>query len=321
MSGDTLIDPSLLDVLLHADQAIAIDTLARRRNASTTQVIAELQRLRDAGCAVSTTPRDGVRLDRAGLSTWSDYLKWKTGRTVEVYQRTGSTQDAMRRLVSVRGGAADEALVMADEQSAGRGRLGRRWHAPPGACVLMSIAVVRSPRPSVERLSLAAAVGVAEAITAVAPALDVAVGIKWPNDVMLGQRKVGGVLIESADADAASIGIGVNMSLSAAHLNAAPDDIASTATSLALAGCKVDRLVVAAAVHEKVTQHVRAADDAALLSAWRRHSVLLGREVKLRHDGRLIEGTAVDIDPAEGLIVRDRLGAMHYLPSATTSVV
>ena len=123
---------------------------------------------------------------------------------VEVYATIGSTNDRALELASERRG--EPAVVIAEEQTAGRGRRGARWQSPPGGGLWMSV-VLPASRPS-RHASLLVGLAVAEAIEAVAP--EVQVGIKWPNDLLLRGGKLGGILCESAGA-AVVAGIGINL--------------------------------------------------------------------------------------------------------------
>jgi BirA family biotin operon repressor/biotin-[acetyl-CoA-carboxylase] ligase len=123
---------------------------------------------------------------------------------VETYARIGSTND--RALELALAGAGGTAVVIANEQTAGRGRRGARWHSPPGSGLWMSV-VLPMARP-LPHASLLVGLAVAEAIEAVAT--DVRVGIKWPNDLLIRGGKVGGILCESSGA-AVVAGIGVNV--------------------------------------------------------------------------------------------------------------
>ena len=117
------------------------------------------------------------------------------GREVQSYRQVGSTMDLARE--AARSGAAEGLVVLADEQTAGRGRLERRWVAPPRSSLLMTVLV--RPTPEVAgRLFMVAALAVAEAIE---EAYDLDVQLKWPNDVLINGRKVCGILLE-ADSDA-----------------------------------------------------------------------------------------------------------------------
>lgn len=164
-------------------------------------------------------------------------------------------------------------VVVTDHQSAGRGRLDRRWEAPPGTALLASFVLPRHPL-----LSLAAGVAAAEACGE-------GVGLKWPNDLMVGDRKAGGILVEVA-ADKAIVGIGIN-------LTAAPPGAATIAQPR-------DQLL------ERLRERLArwsVADSAAVLDRWRELSVTLGRTVRVELPGRVIEGVAAGIDEGGALIV------------------
>ena len=132
---------------------------------------------------------------------------------------TDSTNERAKELAAA--GAPHGTLVTADEQTAGRGRQGREWTAPPRSAVLMSVVL----RELDELLPLAAAIAVADAVQAGAT-------IKWPNDVWIDGRKVAGILVEGRPQEGwAVLGVGLNVST-----ERFPDELAESATSLRLAG-------------------------------------------------------------------------------------
>src|SRR5689334_760616 len=139
------------------------------------------------------------------------------------FRTVGSTNDVARELAE--DGAVSGTVVTADEQSAGRGRSGRRWSAPAGSALLAS-AILRPLEERHALLPLAVPLAVAEAIEAVAP---VEAGVKWPNDVWIGGRKAAGVLIEARPPKWAVIGVGINV---AVPDEAFPADLRWPATSV-----------------------------------------------------------------------------------------
>jgi len=178
----------------------------------------------------------------------------------------GSTQDVARELPV-------GSIVIADHQTSGRGRLDRRWEAPPGAALLVSF--VLAPNPV---LSLAAGVAAAEACGP-------RVRLKWPNDLLLGERKLGGILVE-ATPDKAVCGIGINLTWSppgAAQLDQPRDE-----------------------VFERLRGKIEAWTAAApgqVLRRWRVLSATLGRRVRVDVSGTITEGLAEEIGPHGELIV------------------
>jgi BirA family biotin operon repressor/biotin-[acetyl-CoA-carboxylase] ligase len=205
--------------------------------------------------------------------------------TPRVHHRlTDSTNERAKELAAA--GAPHGTLVTAREQTAGRGRQGRQWVAPPGSSVLMSLVL----RPPPESLPLAAAVAVAEAVP-------VGCRIKWPNDVLVDRRKLAGILVEGRPQEGwAVLGIGLNVSTPE---SAFPRELRATATSLALVSERppsVDELLPA--LVERLDERL-ASPLPELLEEWRRHDALLGSEV--RWEGG--EGRAAGIDDDGSLVV------------------
>lgn len=175
---------------------------------------------------------------------------------------TSSTNDRARELATA--GAPHGALVTAAEQTAGRGRQGRTWSAPPGAALLMSL-VLRGAPPL---LPLAAAVAVAETCGDAAR-------IKWPNDVLLEGRKLAGILAEARPAEGwVVLGIGVNVAVAPTDL---PQELHATAATLARPRSAVE-LFLAELLGR--LDAVLDCDDAELLDRWRARDALAGREIR-----------------------------------------
>jgi BirA family biotin operon repressor/biotin-[acetyl-CoA-carboxylase] ligase len=218
-------------------------------------------------------------------------------------RETTSTNDRARALAAA--GAPQGTLVTAASQTAGRGRQGRTWSAPPGRALLMSV-VLRDPG---RMLPLAAAVAVAE--TAGPDA-----AIKWPNDVLLDGRKVAGILAEARPQDGwAVLGIGLNVAVRPTDL---PEELRATAATLGLEPRDVEGVL------ERLLgalERALALDTPALLDAWRTRDALRGRAVAWAGG----EGIAAGIDGDGRLVVevagggRTALeaGEVHLRPPAS----
>jgi BirA family biotin operon repressor/biotin-[acetyl-CoA-carboxylase] ligase len=192
-----------------------------------------------------------------------------------------STQDRARELAIA--GAPHGTLVTAAEQSAGRGRQGRVWSAPPGHALLLSM-VLRDVHPL---LPLAAAVGVAEAAGP-------ETRIKWPNDVLLDGRKIAGILAEGRPQEGwAVLGVGVNVAVRVEDL---PPELHETAGTLGLQPPELDAFLASLLA---ALDRALALAPGALLDAWRARDALLGREITWA-GGR---GTARGIDGEGRLVV------------------
>lgn len=197
-------------------------------------------------------------------------------------RETGSTNDRARVLAEA--GAPHGTLVTADAQSAGRGRQGRTWSAPPGHALLLSL-VLRGAPPL---LPLAAAVAVAEACGKDAR-------IKWPNDVLLGGRKVAGILVEARPQHGwAVLGIGINVAVRVEDL---PAELRGRAGTLGRP--PEAREEVLSGVLEAL-EHALAMGVDPLLERWRARDALLGREVRW---GAGKAGIAAGIDGSGRLVL------------------
>lgn len=197
-------------------------------------------------------------------------------------------------LDEARRGAATGLVVVADHQTAGRGRLGRTWEAPAGASLLMSV-LLRPALGVVDRqlVVMAAAVAMAEAVetaTGVRPEL------KWPNDLLVGNRKLGGILAE-ASGDAVVVGIGVNVAWPAV-----PPELDGIATACNLEGGRpATRDGVLGAFLERYGP--RLDDLEATRREYRVRLATLGCRVRVERADGVVTGTARDVDPAGHLLV------------------
>ncbi len=209
-----------------------------------------------------------------------------------------------------------DTLIVADHQTAGRGRLDRTWETPPGTALTFS-AVVDPDLADHDwpLLPLAVALAVADGLGTAAA---VPVAVKWPNDLLIDGAKVAGILLERVGSDRplAVIGIGINVGL------AAEDLPVPTATSLRIAGAAVDRTAVFAAVVPALSAILTAlrADPGAVLERYRSECDTVGREVEAQlPDGERLVGTASAVDRHGRLVVAGRaIGAgdvVHVRPA------
>lgn len=207
-------------------------------------------------------------------------------------------------------GAPEGAIVLADHQTAGRGRLGRAWLDRPGACLMLSV-VLRPALPAGRLWCVTAAAGVAlaEAVTdLLAPGS--AVWLKWPNDLLVGGRKAAGMLAERRPGGALVLGLGVNVHQAAGDF---PADLRDHVTSLAMAASPPPptRGALLAGWAARFVDHYRSLppDGAAILPGYRRRLGTLGRRVRITRIGaEPVVGTAEDVLPDGGLVVRDDRG-------------
>jgi len=250
------------------------------------------------------------------------------GAEGEIRQTVASTMDVARE--RLRADAPDGYVVLAESQTAGRGREGA-WQCPEGAGLLMSVILRIGLPASAQRLIvLTGAVAAAEALQALGvPAL-----IKWPNDVVvasvgtdgLNVRKLGGLLVErvvgSGGTASYILGIGLNINQRAADL---PTDARIRPTSMRLeVGRTVDRNAVCRAVLGELNRWYRRlalGQHERILARWRRLSCLLGRRVCALVDGESINGRVLGIRSTGELIFRDGSGAQRLLSHEKTRLL
>jgi BirA family transcriptional regulator, biotin operon repressor / biotin---[acetyl-CoA-carboxylase] ligase len=242
---------------------------------------------------------------------------------VEVAATLPSTMARAAELAA--GGAPEGTTVVADEQLAGRGRLGRGWVAPPGTSLLFTVVLRPGLSPAQAWLVVAAAgVALADAGRALLAGLVPSpphVGLKWPNDLEVDGRKAAGILAEAHSRggrlDWVLLGPGVNVGQGAGDF---PAELAGRATSLSLAaGVAVDRVALLGAWAERFAAGYRslaAGEVGPTLDAYRERLDTLGREVRVELlGGEAVAGVAVGLGPDGGLLVRTPAGEEVEIPS------
>jgi len=265
----------------------------------------------------------------------------RIGRSVLIYGRTASTNDVAAEYA--RNPDNDGLVVFAEEQTAGRGRTGATWQSRPGDSLLFSFILIDS-KAAGELVSLACAVAVAEAIGQVGGHQ---AAIKWPNDIMLDDKKVAGILVESrgvsrrsplvarpAEAPSPSqqatrhpsrdtkvIGIGINCHQTSESF---PDDLQATATSLDMqGGTQCRRVTVAKRVLTSLDHWLRVADrnKRQVIETWSHLSTQLGKRVALSFDGKRFTGNCIGVDPESGLILQLDRGGIRMFDAAHTHII
>jgi len=222
---------------------------------------------------------------------------WRVERVAE----TGSTNADL--VARARLGEPAGVVLVADHQTAGRGRLGRAWAAPPGASLLLS--VLLRPPPGVPLHGATQAVGLAARgacgdVTGVLPAL------KWPNDLLVGPRKLAGVLAEAVAEDGRVAAVVVGIGLNVQWGDDVPSELAERLVALDhLTGGPVDREAVLAAFLDHLTRRVAQWQQAPadLAADYRLDLATLGQEVRVDRGGDMVVGVAVDLTDVGELVV------------------
>ena len=233
------------------------------------------------------------------------------GRQIYLFGEVTSTNEVLRNLAKA--GARDGTVVLAESQTAGRGRLGKTWFSPFGvnlyASVLFRPAIGPTEAPV---FSFIASLALADAIRA----LGFPAAIKWPNDVLVEGKKVAGVLAELSTSedrlDYLILGVGVNLNVEHKALLAALGEAGRAAGSLRDFGGKdVDRNAFAASFLNFLDEWLLVYRDrggTALLKAWRDRDILTGRRVQVREERITFEGRALGVHADGQLVVEDSKG-------------
>jgi BirA family biotin operon repressor/biotin-[acetyl-CoA-carboxylase] ligase len=242
-------------------------------------------------------------------------------RRIEYRFKVGSTNDIAKQLGAE--GAPEATLVIADEQTAGRGRLGRAWWSPAGTVIAMSL-LLRPTFPPLRahRLTMLAGLAAAEAIEQVT---GLRVGLKWPNDIVVEQEaktlKLGGILSEASIAgeaiEFAVVGLGLNINVDFRGRADLPE-----ATSLMMElGHEVDRLAILRALVERFAARYAVIErDEQLHADWSARLTTLGRQVVARRGDESIEGLAEGVDESGALLIRADDGALRRVDAADVTL-
>jgi len=278
----------------------------------------------------------------------NDLRTVRIGRRIEYVETTTSTNDEAWARVAA--GNADGLVVLTEHQSAGRGRLGRKWESPRGASVLVSVVLVESEleegtehtsadgemgtrrlQTGVTRGAERARVGgeiILRSAIAVCDTIrkctDVPATIRWPNDLFIGEKKVGGILVESQqsapDVLVFVVGIGINCLQHAGHLQVIGE---RPVTSLDLeAKQPVDRSRLVAVLLEQLDARLALLGDGdGARQAWLERAEPVGKPIRLQHGGRILTGSVIDIDPAAALVVQLDEGGVRAFDASTTTML
>ena len=302
--------------------------ISRELGVSRTAIWKHISRLRAAGYSIEAVPSRGYRLVASPDLLDAESIRSKLqslmiGQRLVCLKRTFSTNADALRLAE--DGADEGTVVIADAQSAGKGRRGRAWSSPEGVNLYCSVLLRPKIMPNAApQLTFLSAVAVARAIEATT---DLKPGIKWPNDVLIAGKKVAGLLNEmSAETDAINfviLGIGVNLNMSADQF---PDNLRYPATSILLeSGSKVVRTsFVAIMLNEldKLYADFLILGFAPVRREWEQRCIANGRQVAVSDDGAdVASGMFAGIDEDGALLLQTCEGKIKRILSGDVRVI
>jgi BirA family biotin operon repressor/biotin-[acetyl-CoA-carboxylase] ligase len=315
------LDVQILTALRAAgDGAVSGAELSQALHVSRAAVWARIEVLRSLGYDIEASPHRGYRLVSAPDVLHADDLISRLGKTkvigrdIRVFQETTSTNDVIERLA--RDGVKEGAVVFAESQTRGRGRLGRKWMSPAKRGLWFSVLLRPDLRPQeVTRLTVASATALRRAIES---QTGLKAEIKWPNDILIHGKKVAGILTElSAELDRVKyliLGIGVDVNLNPGEF---PAELRKVATSLkAELGQPVSRSALAVAILRELDHdyaRIVSGQFAAVANEWEEHGTTLGHDVVIRTGDRQIHGRAESLGEDGALLLRTEHGHLERI--------
>jgi len=237
--------------------------------------------------------------------------RW-VGQTIHFYMRLGSTNLTAMDLAEK--GAPEGTVVIAEQQLQGRGRADRSWHSPSGVGIYCSILLRPKLFPGAAQiLTLMTAVAATKAITL---KTNLQPRIKWPNDILINNKKVAGILLEGKTSatvmECAIVGIGINVNHAASDL---PAEIRPIATSLRIElGRPVERSALICQLlveFENLYEKLHQGDSGTVLEQWRSLSATLDRRVKVLQKDKVTQGIAIGVATDGSLVLRTEDGSLR----------
>lgn len=307
----------ILDYLNKKHDYLSGDQISKHLGISRQGLWKHIQELKDSGYQIVAVPHLGYRLescpDRLFVFEVARGLNTKfIGKKIHYFDCLASTMDMAMQLGM--DGAANGSVVLAESQIKGRGRLGRGWLSPKYKGIYLSLILRPKILPAAcPILTLMSAVSICEAVKEV---IDLDVQIKWPNDLLIHNKKVAGILTEmNAEVDKVNfvvIGIGLNV-------NNDKKSLIAGATSLKeQQGEEISRVVLLQEILRKIEENyflLEAKGEVEIINKWRNFTLTLGTRVKVDYQHKHIEGQAIDIDSDGALLIRKDSGFIQKISS------
>ncbi len=310
-------DPVLHFLKEACGKAVSGEEISQKLGVTRAWVWKEIQTLRELGYEIEAQPHSGYKLIQSPDRLFADEISEDLGtqfmgQTIFSYEELDSTNDTVFRMGEE--GVAEGATVFSEYQKKGRGRLGRTWEAPKGKNILFSYLLRPALSPSqVSRITLVAGVSVVRACRQLTGR---PIGIKWPNDIYFGDKKIGGILTEmSAESDRIKfvvVGVGINA-------NAPESELPAGATSLSqILGHPIPRVLFCQNLLREIEKDMlrfRESNFEDIASEWESYSVTTGQRIVATLLDRRIEGQATGIDAEGALWIRKDNGLQERILS------
>ncbi|MFC1590702.1 biotin--[acetyl-CoA-carboxylase] ligase [Candidatus Omnitrophota bacterium] len=319
-----MIDEKILAVFKKSkDEYVSGEDLSSQLGISRAGIWKHIEKLRETGYDIEASPHLGYRLIRVPDKLISEEIRWGLGtkilgKEIISYGKVDSTNEIGYSLAEK--GLKEGAVIFAEEQGKGKGRLGRTWASPPKGGIYLSCILRPKMAPSeVSKITLAASVSVAAAVRELSGLQAL---IRWPNDILVNGKKVCGILTEmKAEQDTVDflvIGIGVNVNTRETHL---PEGASSLKEE---SGREVSRVELAKGILRNLEYNYVVLSKkgfSSIRKQWKGLTHMLGSRVKISLPNRRFEGQAMDIDPDGALLVRLDTGFVERVSSGDVVIV
>ncbi len=309
----------VLEILEKSDKPVPSSEISTSLSISGSAVWKHINELRMIGYDIVASDDDGYLLEKSGMEfrphVIYKHLKTKViGRRMRFFDSIPSTIWYGKDLADQ--GDLEEMhglVIIAEEQTGGYGRMGRAWVSPSGGIWITIVLTPQIPIDHLFMLTLAASVSVARVLRKM---FDIGALIKWPNDIIIGDKKVAGILLElGADGDKVRyclVGIGIDANISVENLN---EPIKHLITSISHeVNHEIDRAALLAAILKEFEARydmITLGEYDAVIREWKNFSSTIGRRVRINTLRNSFEGEAVDIDPNGALVVRKDNGKIE----------
>jgi len=307
----------IINFLRKAPSYLSGEEISRHLKVSRAGIWKCIQELKKDGYEIEAVPHSGYKLVASPDKLFSDEIQHGLntkfiGEKIHHYEAADSTMDIAFGLATE--GAVEGTLVVAESQHCGRGRLGRSWISPKGKGIYFSLILRPKMMPNeAPWLTLLTAVAVAEAIR---KSTGLSAAIKWPNDILIAEKKLGGILTElQAELDRVKfvvIGVGINVNLKKTEL---PFRATSIKNELGQPFSRVELLQQILREMEDYYLLSMKAGFTPVIEKWRRLSSTLGKWVKVNSNKKEVEGQAMDVDSDGSLLIRKESGLVERITS------
>ncbi|VVB68057.1 Putative biotin ligase [uncultured archaeon] len=298
--------------LLGSGDWVSGEEMASRQGISRAAVWKQIKNLKARGCEIEASTRKGYRLTRRPALLDADLIqcglktKW-LGKDLRCHREVSSTNEVAR---SIARDCQNGTVILAEVQTQGRGRLCRPWASPPGGIWMSLVLKPQMPLAQVFRLNMAASLAVSRSIQAL---YGLEAGIKWPNDLLINERKICGILMDvSAEVDRleyAVVGLGINANV---DVSGFPAEWNSTSLWQEL-GREVSRVELIQRILQEIEEAYEKVASQEIYVEWRRRSTTLGRQVRITYQDGDLTGEAVDLAEDGALLLRTGEGLKRML--------